>query len=270
MGQDDTNGSAAVGSASRWGPLWGSRPDDWAALEEQQVRTYEQALARVEVGPGSRVLDIGCGSGVFLRLATDLGADVAGLDASGDLLEVALRRVPGADLRTGEMEALPWDAHSFDLVCGFNSFFFAADLVGALREAARVAKRGAPVIVQVWGPPERCDLEGVKGVARRFAPPPPRDTPPPQELWREGVLTELVSEAGLAPTETFATSWPYEFPDEQTLGRQLMAPMGLASLVGAEREPLVRKEIVEAMRPFQRDDGSFSIENEFRFLLAYA
>jgi hypothetical protein len=45
---------------------------------------------------------------------------------------------------------------------GFNSFFFAADMVAALREARRVAKPGAPVVIQVWGWPERCDIEAMK------------------------------------------------------------------------------------------------------------
>jgi ubiquinone/menaquinone biosynthesis C-methylase UbiE len=53
------------------------------------------------------------------------------------------------------MEALPYEDDSFDLVTGFNSFFFATDIVAALREAGCVAKPGAPVVIQVWGPHER-------------------------------------------------------------------------------------------------------------------
>jgi ubiquinone/menaquinone biosynthesis C-methylase UbiE len=113
------------GSAERWGPLCGSRARDLAANEEQQVPTYEAAIRRVGVEPGDRVLDIGCGSGVFLRLAADRGAEVSGVDASSALLELAAEQVPGADLRTGEMEDLPFPNDGFDLVAGFNSFFFA-------------------------------------------------------------------------------------------------------------------------------------------------
>lgn len=87
--------------------------------------------------------------------------------------------------RLGEMELLHYD-NSFDLVTGFNSFFFAANLVAALREAGRVAKPGAPVLIEVWGPPERCDLEAMKQVARRYAPPPPPDAPAPPKLWKPG------------------------------------------------------------------------------------
>lgn len=90
-------------SAVRWGPRWGSRPDDWAATEEQQLPTYDEAIRRLELAPGRRVLEVGCGSGVFLRAAADRGAVVTGLDASAALLERARARVPEADLRHGDL-----------------------------------------------------------------------------------------------------------------------------------------------------------------------
>src|SRR6266542_1481311 len=97
------------GSAERWGPLWGARPADWALSEDQQTRTYEEALRRVDLEPGQLVLDIGCGVGAFLRLIADRGARAFGLDASEALLEVARTRLPDADLRLGDMEALPYE-----------------------------------------------------------------------------------------------------------------------------------------------------------------
>lgn len=171
------------GSAEKWGLLWGARPRAWGENEEMQVPTYEEAICRVGIAPGQRVLDIGCGTGVFLRLVADRGATPFGLDASEALLEIARERVPEADLRVGEMERLPYADDGFDLVTGFNSFFFAADMVAALRGAARVAKPDAPVVIQVWGRPERCDLEAQKQVARRYAPPPPPRAPAPPKLW---------------------------------------------------------------------------------------
>lgn len=95
------------GSAHRWGPVWGARAHDWAASEVRQVPTYEEAIRRVGIGAGQRVLELGCGSGVFLRLAADRGAEVFGLDASEALIELARSRVPEADLRVGDMQFLP-------------------------------------------------------------------------------------------------------------------------------------------------------------------
>jgi ubiquinone/menaquinone biosynthesis C-methylase UbiE len=95
---------------------------------------------------------------------------VSGLDAAEGLLALARERVPEADLRLGDLQTLPYDDDSFDLVTGFTSFFFADDIVAALRDAGRVARPGAPVAIQVFGRPELCDLEAMKGAVARFRP----------------------------------------------------------------------------------------------------
>ena len=188
---------AVMGSAERWGPLWGARPADWALSEDQQLPTYEDALRRVGLAPRQLVLDIGCGVGAFLRLVAAHGARTFGLDASEALLDVARQRLPDADLRLGEMEALPYENDTFDLVTGFNAFFFANDIVAALREAGRVAKPGAPVVIQVWGPHERNDLEAVKAIIRPYFPPRPEDARPEPDYSKPGVLEDIASKAGL-------------------------------------------------------------------------
>jgi SAM-dependent methyltransferase len=265
-----TEVKAKSGSAERWGPLWGARPDDWALSEDQQVPSYEAALQRVDLRAGQRVLDIGCGAGAFLRLVADRGARVFGLDASEALIALARARLPDADLSVGEMEALPYEDDTFDLVTGFTSFFFANDMVAALREAGRVAKPGAPVVIQVWGPYERRDLEAMMKIAHRYLPPRPPDAPPEPELWKPGVLEEMATEAGLEPGEAFDITWAYEYPDFETLGRAMMAPAGIAVLVGPEREAEVRAAIVEGLAPFRTELGSYRLQNEFRCLIAHA
>src|SRR6201997_5632071 len=228
---DTTN---QVGSAERWGPLWGARPADWALSEDQQIPTYEAALARLDLRPGQRVLDVGCGVSAFLRVVSDRGARAYGLDASEALIGLARTRLPEADLQTGDMEALPYEDDSFDLVTGFNSFFFANDIVAALREAGRVAKPAAPVVIQVWGPHERNDLEAMKEVARPFMPPRPADAPAEPDYSKPGGLEDLAPQAGLTPESAFDTTWAFRYLDEDTLRRALIAPAGIAVLVGAD------------------------------------
>ena len=262
--------TTATGSAERWGALWGARPADWALSEDQQVPTYEEALRRVGLESAQLVLDIGCGVGAFLSLVAARGAHAFGLDASEALLEVARRRLPDADLRAGDMEALPHDDDTFDLVTGFNSFFFANDIVAALREAGRVAKPGAPVVIQVWGSHERNDLEAMKEIVRPFMPPRPADAPPEPDYSRPGALEDIATKAGLDPVSAFDTTWSYDYPDEDTVRRALVAPAGIAVLVGPDREEAVQDAIMKGLATHRAPDGSYRLRNSFHSLIARA
>ena len=265
-----TKPTAASGSAERWGPLWGARATDWALSEDQQSPTYEAALERLDVRPGDSVLDIGCGVGTFLRLVKDRGARPSGLDASAALIELARERLPDADLRVGEMEALPYENDTFDLVTGFNSFFFADDIVRAVREAGRVAKPGAPVVIQVWGPHERNDLEAMKEIARPFFPPRPANIPPEPDYSKPGVLEDIARQAGLTPEEVFDATWSFEFADDEAMTRALIAPAGLALLVGAEREPEFKRALIQGLAAHRTSDGSYRLSNHYHYLIARA
>jgi SAM-dependent methyltransferase len=259
-----------TGSAERWGPAWGSRADDWAATEEQQLPTYEAAIDEVGLAPGQRVLEVGCGSGVFLRAAADRGADVVGLDASEALVELARKRVPEADLRVGELQFLPYEDDVFDVVAGFNSFFFAADIVAALREAGRVAKAGAPVVIQVWGRPDRSALTALHPAFAPFLPPPDPDSPRGSELWEPGVLERFATDAGLSPVRTFDISWAYVYTDADELARAMLSAAGIGAFVGPEREPALREAVLDALAPYRTADGGYRLENEWHTLIARA
>jgi SAM-dependent methyltransferase len=260
----------ASSSAERWGPLWGARPADWAINEEQHVPGYEAALEHVTIEPGQQVLDIGCGVGVFLGLVAGRGAEPHGIDASETLIAVARERLPEADLRVGDMESLPYEDATFELVTGFTSFFFANDMVAALREAGRVAKPGAPVVIQVWGAHERCSLEAMKEIARPFMPPRPPDAPPDPDFSRPGALEAVATKAGLTPVSGFVTSWAYTYPDAETLGRALLAPAGVALLVGPDREDAVKAAIVDGLASYRAPDGAYRLPNEYRYVIARA
>ena len=254
------------GSAQRWGSLWGARSSDWAETEAQQAPTYEEAIRRIGISPSDRVLDIGCGSGVFLELAARRGAVVAGIDASEALAALARGRAPGADVRVGDMEHLPYADASFDAVCGFNSFFFADDMTAALHEAARVAKPGAAVVIQVWGRPERCGIEPAKAAIGRLLPGPGRAAPPP--FWEPGVLERHAEDAGLTPETSFDHAWAFDYADEPALMRSLLSSAPAVIAARTSGEQAVRHAIRGAMAPFLTADGGYRVENEWHHLLA--
>lgn len=261
--------TSPTGSAERWGPLWGARAPDWASTEQQQLPTYEEAIRRLGIAAGQRVLEVGCGSGVFLRAAADRGADVVGVDASEALVALARELVPEADVRVGDMQFLPFDDGTFDVVAGFNSFFFAEDMVAALREAGRVAKPGAPVAIQVWGRPERCDLDVVKDLLRRYLPPPPPGAPVPKSFSQPGVLEELAAAAGLTPRSTFDVSWSFEYADDDALVRSMVSAGGIGVTAGP-KEAELGQGFVDALAPYRTPSGGYSLTNEWHTLIAEA
>lgn len=249
------------------GELWGTDAPRWAAQEEQQRPLYAEVAERLGLGDGSEVLDVGCGSGAFLRLAADRGAAVTGLDASERLVEIARARVPGADIRVGDLEALPFDADSFDVVTGFNSFQFATDMTSALREATRVVRPGGRIVVQVWGRAERCDLTAMLAVVGPLLPSPPPSGPDGRALREPGVLEGLATAAGLTPVEAGDVVFDFIYPDEETMvATQLSAGLvALAAQLAGEEN--VRVAITSALAPFRAADGSYRLENEWHYLI---
>lgn len=111
-----------MGTAAVQGELWGARAQDWADLNEPAWRpVFEAALKLAGVAPGKRLIDIGCGAGGALVAARQFGAEVAGLDASANLVAIARERLPHARVEIGEMEDLPFDNETFDIATGINS-----------------------------------------------------------------------------------------------------------------------------------------------------
>jgi ubiquinone/menaquinone biosynthesis C-methylase UbiE len=252
-------------SARMWGELWGDRPAAWAVTEQQQTPVYEDALRCIGLRPDMHVLDVGCGTGVFLRMCADRGATVSGLDAAPGLLELARERVPEADLRLADLQALPYDDGSFDVVTGFTSFFFADDMVAALREAARVARRGAPVVIQAFGRPEQCELEAVKLAVAAHRP-----GGTEEQYWRPGIVDEIATAAGLRIERSFDTVYAYSYANADALAEAMLAAGGAAAVAGPENESALREDIIRALAGSRKADGSYRVSNEWHMVVARA
>lgn len=98
------------------------------------------------LGPGTRVLDVGCGSGRHLAEFHRIGCRATGLDLSPTMLEAARTGVSECALVRGDMRCLPFRGASFDVVTSyFTSFGYfdrEDDDFRALREARRLLERG--------------------------------------------------------------------------------------------------------------------------------
>jgi SAM-dependent methyltransferase len=168
-----------------------------------------------------------------------------------------------------DLQTLPYADDSFDLVTGFRSFFFADDIVGALREARRVARPDAQVVIQVFGRPEHCDLEVVKEAAAQIGAAPPPDERE-RAHWRP-IVEELARRAGLAfelsfdmiSTNTYAN-------DAAVLDAMLAAVPGMAAIAGPEQEPELHMAILRALAHRRRPGGGYCISNRWHTVIARA
>ena len=88
-----------------------------------------------------RVLEVGCGTGIFLEWFAQLGHQVTGIDPSAPMLDIARRRLPRrVVLDRGYAEHLPYEDNAFDTVSLITTLEFVDDPVQALSEAVRVAR----------------------------------------------------------------------------------------------------------------------------------
>ena len=159
------------------------------------------------VAPGMRALDVGCGPGALAEeLAQIVGATgVAAVDPSEEYLAACRVQVPGANVRVGTAEKLPFEDGSFDAVLAQLVVQSLDDPPQAAREMRRAAAPGAIVATCVWhfggGMPL---LDAFWGAARRVDPDGARRAGGDDiNVWctREG-LDRLWREAGLEEVET--------------------------------------------------------------------
>ncbi len=117
------------------------------------TRSLAPAFADVAgVAVGARVLDVGCGPGGLTEvLAGRVGAgNVAAIDPAAQFAAACRERVPGADVREGVAEALPWPDDHFDATLSSLVVAFMQDADRGVREMARVTRPGGTVAACMW------------------------------------------------------------------------------------------------------------------------
>jgi len=261
-----------MGTGTVQAELWGPGARDWSDYNEPMCTPfYEAVLDAAGVGPGTRLLDVGCGGGFALLLAARRGATVSGLDATPALLDIAAERVPGAGLTAGDLEdELPFGADAFDVVTAFNAVQYAGDPVAALRGMARVTRPGGLIAVVVWGPPAQCESGVMFRELGPLLPPAPPDAPG-AVAWSEDVqLEELAAAAGLVPVTVADVPNPLIYPDLATAVRTQLSSGPARAAITHSGLPAVRGALTRAFAGSRKPDGSYRQDNLFRYLVASA
>jgi SAM-dependent methyltransferase len=258
-----------------------ARARDWAEIQERMlVPLYEAVYERLEVGAGTRLLGLGCGSGLALLMAVSRGAAVTGVDSSSpERLALARERLlpeawgTRARADTRLVDDSPADvavagAPMYNLVTAFEPIGCVAGdsegLGSLLDTAAPLAERGAPVVLAGWGPPERCTTSSVLRVATELAE-------PSRASWRAACrddLEEVAQRAGLKPDGSGRVACPFGYADMDSAVRGLVSTGLFDAAVAATDQAQVDKEITEALQPQLRRDGTVWMPNVFRYLIA--
>jgi SAM-dependent methyltransferase len=120
-------------------------------------RVYEVLRSRCGVGAGSRVLEIGPGSGLVTRHLVDLGADVVAVEPDQGFAEYLSRSMPGVRVLRGPFEQADV-GDSFDAVVAATSFHW-LEQAAALRKVGGLLRSGgwAAIWWTVFSDPSRDD-----------------------------------------------------------------------------------------------------------------
>jgi hypothetical protein len=259
-----------------------ARARDWAEIQERMlVPLYEAVYERLEVGSSTRLLGLGCGSGLALLMAAARGASVTGLQAHApERLALARERLsaeargaraPGdARLTEGEPADVGGPAAAYNLVTAFEPVGCVAGdsegLAESLAAAAPLVGGGVPVVLAGWGPPERCATSSVLRVAGKLAN---RLRGPGN--WRPALrddLEEVAERAGLRPDGSGRVACPFGYADADNAVRGLLSTGFFDAAVAATDRVQVDKEVREALHPYARRDGTVWMPNVFRYLIA--
>ena len=108
---DDATGFAPVLHPGT--PYWFNE-----AIDGLQSSAWGRALDQCELGKGALLLDVGCGTGRWLRRCGQRGLSAVGVDQSLAMLRLARQRATVSPLFAGEIQSLPFLDESFDCVSG--------------------------------------------------------------------------------------------------------------------------------------------------------
>jgi SAM-dependent methyltransferase len=242
----------------------GADPDRWSAVAADWARLWGTLAEPVwnlmanstGLGPGARILDVGCGTGDLLAHFAPLGATLAGIDPAPGMVARSRGRLPAADLRRGTADRLPWPDRHFDLVASVNALQFAADTRTALAELVRVTVPGGHVAISNWAEADRNDLDTIEdAVSRAFGEQPL----PGGELRRPGGLDALFQDAGLTVIASGLVDVPWHAPDDDTLAHAIL--LGESPATVAARAATV----IAAAQPFRAPTGGYHLVNAFRY-----
>jgi ubiquinone/menaquinone biosynthesis C-methylase UbiE len=233
----------------------------------------EQFFLRLDIMPGTRLLDVGCGAGQLALIAARAEAKVTGCDIATNWLEDARERAAAeglsVDFREGDAEALPFADGEFDTVVSLVGAMFAPrpELVAA--ELTRVCRRGGMIAMANWTPGGFIG-QMFKTIARHIAP----SGMPSPVLWGdETIVRERFNQriSGLR-CSLHMYNFDYPFPPDVVVEffRENYGPMTRAfAALDANGQAQLRRELISLWSEHnQAMDGTTKVDAEYLEVVA--
>jgi len=180
------------------------------------AKSYEAGAAefvrRLGLAPGTKVLDVACGTGNLTLPAARAGADVTGLDIATNLLDQGRLRAAAEGLAVrfdeGDAEKLPYADAGFDAVISMFGVMFAPRPELSAAEMLRVCRQGGTIALATWTPGGFVG-QMFKTIAGHV--PPPAGVPSPIQ-WGDAAKVRERLGTGTTELRTIPRMIAFEFP----------------------------------------------------------
>ncbi|EHR50285.1 methylase involved in ubiquinone/menaquinone biosynthesis [Saccharomonospora marina XMU15] len=183
----------------------------------ENVRHGEEIIRTLDLGPGTRLLDVASGSGALSLPAARRGARVLAVDISGEMLERLTARaraegLAGIDTAVMDGQSLDLPDDSFDAAVSQHGVSLFDDVDAGLAELVRVTRPGGTVVISAFGDLREAEFLGffvsaVRAVVPDFAGLPTDPPPPPFQLAQPDVLRRRLVDAGLRDVSVRTITW---------------------------------------------------------------
>lgn len=257
-------------SSKMQGDLWSERASDWAEFQEKvNFPLFEAMLNATLVRKGTHFIDIGCGSGGSSALAARRGANITGIDVASGLLDIAKSRLPFGDFRVCDMEDLPFEDDSFDVVFAANSIQFADDSSRAVREFKRVCRPKGYIILGLFSTPDTVESAAILKDAVTSLISEPIASKSPFELSSRDKLEALFASANLDILTRQVVNCPFIYPDVETYLKGFISSGLMAALIRKIDIETVKQALLKVAQDMITEEGEVRIEqNHMQYVVA--
>jgi SAM-dependent methyltransferase len=258
--------------------LKGRLKNTWMSGNYGLFSTYmekgaQEFFGRLQIEPGMRVLDVGCGAGQLALMAARAGADVTGSDIAPNWIEQARARAEAEGLAVrfeeGDAESLPYADSQFDLVVSLIGAMFAPRPELVAQELTRVCRPGGRIAMANWSPKGFVGRM-FKTIAAFLAP----NGAPSPVLWGDEPTVRQRLRPGISDVQCTSYSYRFEypFPPEEVVEffRANYGPMTRAfASLDANGQASLRRELVGLWSKHnQAQDGTTIVDAEYLEVIA--